>query len=131
MKRLILFSLALFVTVSCGPYRAKVNTDPLQETEKIVLKDYDLKHRLRIVKHGTSKLPGGQLEVKVEIENHRKKDVWTDIQVIFRGADGFELENSGWEPFMFRRRQVTLYKKNSLNPTAVDYRIVIRDAKSN
>jgi uncharacterized protein YcfL len=128
-KTLLLMTLAAFLILGCGPYRASTHKDPLQETEKIVMLDHVLTRYLNIVKQGANRLPGGQLQVKVEMENEENDDIWTDIKVIFRGQDGFELESTDWEPFMFHRRTVTTFKRNSLNAAAADYRILIRNIR--
>ncbi len=125
------FVIAMAVGLGCGPYKPGVKTAPMQEKEKVVLLDHGLTYYLKVVKQGVSRLPGGQLQVKMEMENEEDKDVWTDVQIIFRGEDGFELEKTDWQPFMWHRRQVTLFQQNSLNTQAADYRILIRNAKSN
>ncbi|HLG20009.1 MAG TPA: hypothetical protein VI895_09390 [Bdellovibrionota bacterium] len=128
------WSFILFVTVlfaaSCGrPYRTEATKSAPQETEKVLLLDHGLTYYFNIVKQKADRLPGGQLQVKLEVENEEDKDVWTDVQVIFRAEDGFEVEKTDWEPVLFHRRTVTSYQKNSLNPKAADYRVLIRNAK--
>ena len=125
----LVLTLGLAIMNSCGPYRATVHTDPLQEKEKVVLLDHVLKRHLNIVKHKASRLPSGQLEVKVAIENEENNDVWVDMQVIFNDQDGFELEKTNWEPVQFSRRKVTNVRKNSLSAKAADYRILLRNIK--
>lgn len=132
MKRFWFLALTLstLLVFSCGPYRPGVNKEPMQEREKIILLDHGLTYYLNVVKQGVSRLPGGQLQIKLEMENRLDTDVWTDIQVIFRGEDGFEVEKTDWQPFLFHRRTVTLFQTNSIAATAADYRILIRNAKS-
>ena len=130
MKKLpIILILVSLMIGSCGPYRADKNPDPLQETERVVLLDHVLKRYLNIVKSKTERLPGGQLNVKIAIENEENSDIWADVRVIFRDADGFEIETTNWEPVQFHRRKVTTFAKNSLNASAQDYRILIRNIK--
>lgn len=126
--RITLLLLATLL-VACGPYKPEVHTTPLQETEKVVLLDFSLTRYLNIVRHKGDRLPGGQLEVKLEMENEEKGDVWADVQVIFRDQDGFELEKTNWEPVQFHGHSVTTFKKNSLNAKASDYRVLIRGVK--
>jgi hypothetical protein len=130
MKRFTVLAVLMLLAVACGrPYRPGVNPTPIQESEKVLLLDHGMTYYLNVVKHASSRLPGGQLQVKLEMENEEDKDVWTDVQVIFRGADGFEMEKTDWEPFLFHRRTVTLFQRNSLNTQAMDYRILIRNTK--
>ena len=106
-----------------------MHKDPLQEKEKVVLLDGALTRYLNVVKYHASRLPAGHLEVKLAIENEENKDVWADIQVIFRDTEGFELEKTTWEPVQFHRRSVTTIKRNSLSAKAADYRVLIRNIK--
>lgn len=121
---MILSTLLLFV--GCGATKAGKNPSPIQETEHIVLLDRFHKLWLKVVKSKIERLPGGQMEVALEMENRKDDDIWTDVQVIFRGADGFEIEKTSWTPFMFHRREVSTFKASSMNPNVVDYRIIIR-----
>lgn len=132
MKRIMaVLGLGLVLGLAgCGrPYKPDVNRAPMQEKEKVILLDHGLTYYLNVVKQAANRLPGGQLQLKMEIENEEDTDVWVDIQVIFRGEDGFEVEKTDWEPFMFHRREVMTIQKNSLNPTAADYRVLIRNTK--
>ena len=126
LKMTLVFSvLAVF---ACGPYRTSDNANPLQETEKVVLLDFPLKN-LNVVKHFSSKTESGQFVVQIDMENEKNKDIWTDIQVVFRDAKGMEVERTSWEPFQFHRRAVSSYKKVSMRSDISDYRILIRNEK--
>ncbi|MEZ4819598.1 MAG: hypothetical protein R3A45_06785 [Bdellovibrionota bacterium] len=46
----------------------------------------------------TRRLESGQLEVIMEIQNKRNKDLWADIQVVFKDSDGVEVDKTNWEP---------------------------------
>jgi hypothetical protein len=129
MKVSLLLLLALAWSACGGPFKPEVNPTPMQDTEKVVLLDMALARYLNVVRHKGERLPGGQLEVKLEMENEEKGNVWADVQVIFRDKDGFELEKTNWEPVQFQGRTVTNFKKNSLNSKADDYRVLIRNIK--
>ena len=117
---------AALTALSCGPYTMKSHVDPLQEKERIIVKDHALRRRLRLVKHAAERLPSGQLKVKMEIENKKEDTVHADIQFIFRDAQGFEIETTNWQPYLFNGHRVTLVEQNSLKPNAADYRVLIR-----
>ena len=127
MKKTVII-VASFALLACGPTKPSSNPKPLQETEKVVLLDFPLRN-LNLVRHGASRLESGQLEVNVEMENEKNKDIWTDIQVIFRDANGTEIERTSWEPFQFHRRAVSQYKKASMKSGATDYRVLVRNEK--
>ena len=128
MKKVFLFAMTVLMMTACGPYKADQNKSPLQETERVVLLDRVLASNLNIVKQMTETLESGQMRVKLEIENEKNDDLWTDIQVIFKDSDGFEMEKISWQPVRFQRRAVTTFQRNSMKPNASDYRILIRNA---
>lgn len=123
-KTLIVASLLLLV--ACGATKAGKNPNPIQSTEKVILLDRYHKSNLKVVKSKIDKLASGQMEVALEMENRNNDDIPTDIQVVFIGADGFELEKTSWIPFMFEHHDVSTFKATSLNAAATNYRITIR-----
>lgn len=131
MKNILLVLLLVGFVASCAgrPYGAGQSVDAPQESNKILLLDHGLTYYLKILKHKAERTDDGRLLVKVEIENEEDKDVWTDIQVVFKGEDGFEVEKSAWEPMMFHRRAVTSVQKNSLSTNAANYLLQIRNTK--
>jgi len=127
MKPVFIFFFCSLV-LACGPYRLSQNSKPLQEKEQIVAIDLALTN-LNVVKHIGRVDEQGRMTVQVELENEKNKDIWTDIQVIFRDDKGFELERSSWEPFMAHRKTVSMFEKMAMKPGAKDYRILIRNTK--
>lgn len=125
MKKISLVAVLLFI-VACGATKAGKNPDPIHATEKVILLDRYHKSNLKVVKSRIEKLPSGQTEVALEIENRNNDDIPTDIQVTFLGADGFEVEKTGWTPFGFEHHDVSTFKATSLTSNAADYRITIR-----
>lgn len=131
MKRIFLAMLLVGIVASCAgrPYAPGQSVDAPQEGSKVLLLDHGLTYYLKVLKHKAERTEDGRLLVKVEIENEEDKDVWTDIQVVFKGDDGFEVEKSAWEPLMFHRRAVTSVQKNSLSTQASNYLLQIRNTK--
>jgi hypothetical protein len=130
MKKLSIFLIALSVSVvSCGPRAAKQAKGTLQEEEKVVLLDGVLARNLQVVKEKTDRTDSGQLRVRLEIENIKNADLWTDVQVIFRDSEGFELEKTSWEPTQFHRRAVTTIVRNAMDTKASEYRVLIRNTR--
>jgi len=129
MMKKIFVLVSIGLIAACGrPYRIDKVSDAPQEKEKILILDHGLLFYLNVVKQAQERLDSGQMVVKFEIENEEDKDAWCDVQVIFRGPDGFEVEKTDWQPQLFHRRMVTLVQKTSLSPKATDYRILIRNA---
>lgn len=130
MKIVSIFLLAGFLLVSCGPAKVGSNPSPIQHQERLLLLDRAYKPYIKIVSEQKKRLESGQLEMTMEIQNRRNKDLWADIQVVFLDQAGVEVDKTSWEPVMFHRRDVKTFKKVSLPSTASDYRMVIRKAKS-
>jgi len=125
MKYLILLASTLLIS-SCGPVAAGKKPSPVQEESHVVLTDHWQASWLKVVKTKMEKLSNGTMEVALEMENGKDKNIPCDIQVIFRGADGFEIEKTSWTPFIFNRREVSTFKASSMSTAPVDYRIIIR-----
>lgn len=129
IKHSLLF-LVMASFVACGPTRVAKNPDPVQYQEDVLLLDRAYKPYLNVVSQNVRKLESGQLEIIIEIQNTRNKDLWADVQTVFKDKDGIEVDKTNWEPIMFHRREVTTYKKVSLSLDAADYRLVIRKPKT-
>ncbi len=127
MVKTLICALAFFLS-ACGPYRVEKNASPMVETEKITALDLVLKN-LNVVKHESTALQDGRLKVQVSMENERNKDIWADIQIVFRDDKGTEIERTSWEAKQFHRRSVSMYERVSLSSMAKDYRVIIRKVK--
>ena len=112
-----------------SPYLPKSNTNALQEHKRIVLLDYNSRWRLRIVRHAIERDQNNLLIVKLGIENAKNKNDVVDIQTIFKDKDGFELEQTNWEPVLLHRRKVTDYTITSMTSNAVDYTVLVRKSQ--
>ena len=130
MKHILLTLLIGTLLVGCGrPYAPGRSIDAPQDRNKILLLDHGLTYYLKVLRQRAERTEDGRLLVKVEIENEEDKDVWTDIQIVFRGEDGFEVEKTTWEPLLFHRRAVTSVQRNSLSSQAANYLLQIRNTK--
>ncbi len=130
MKKVFLMLLLIGFVASCGrPYAPGQSVDAPQESNKILLLDHGLTYYLKVLKHKAVETEDGRLLVKVEIENEEDNDVPTDIQVVFKGKDGFEVEKTSWEPLIFHRRAVTSIQRKSLSTDAANYLLQIRNIK--
>lgn len=125
----VIMILLSVMVCSCGPYRIKGHSEPLQEQEKVVLIEHKARRYLRLVKHDAERLPNGQLKVRLEIENKKEETFHADVQFIFRDEKGFQIEETNWQPVLFHGRRVTLVEQNSITPKAADYRVLVRVMK--
>ena len=129
----VVCAVALSLCAGCRvtePVKGTPETPP-QQKDKVVAKDGAIRYWLRVAQHAATRTADGRLEVKLGLENLRNKDFWCDIQIVFYGEDGFELENTTWQPLMVSRGQVTYYVTTSLASTAYDYSILLRNPRKN
>ena len=124
----ILTVAVIVAAIGCkGAYRAKYDAYPIQEQEKLILLDSKLKNIKVVRELPPRRIDGsGVLEVGMVLVNNKDKDYRADVKVQFIDGNGGVLEETTWEPVIFQRRVEMTIKKNSLNPTAADYRITIR-----
>ncbi|HMQ11080.1 MAG TPA: hypothetical protein PKC21_08710 [Oligoflexia bacterium] len=125
MKYVVALGLSLLLFACGGPYRVNTVNNPIQKKEKITMTDIVLKN-LNLVSLSSNKTESGRLNVVLEMQNEKKKDIWTDIQIAFFDSNDTEIERSSWESFNWERRAVKTYSKSALNDKAVDYRVFIR-----
>ena len=118
---------AAVLTGGCGPAPVPGKTTPsLQDTHKVIAKDFKLHDWMRVVHHKAERTSADLLRVKLGIENVEDHDVWCDIQVIFYDADRFELEKTNWQPLLLRGEQNTYYSTSSLSSRAADYTVFLK-----
>jgi len=130
MKKYQLLLFACFVALflqSCGAYSARSNiTSVVEETDKVIYKDFSSQINFGVVALKQSKLEGGQLKVQLKIENWTDDDIWCEVQTVFKDKSGFEIEKTNFAPVLFKRRQVNHYETNSISPDAEDFNIIVR-----
>ena len=123
---------ALFTGCHPKPVATKVG-EPLEHREKVIAKNFALRHYMRVTNLSANRTDSNLMEIKLGLENTRSKhrDMWCDIQVIFYDNDNFELEKTNWAPLFLSAGQVTYYKTCSLSNQTADYTIFIRNPRRN
>ena len=122
----IIFGIALFIQ-GCGAYTGRGPVIRVaEETNRVVYKDFASKVNFGVVDLKKTRLEGGQLKVGLKIENWRNKNLWCELQTVFKDNSGFEIEKTNFKPVLFKRRQVTHYETNSISKKAEDFNVIIR-----
>ena len=111
----------------CGPSRALVDRDVLMEREQVVLQGFSNAVSVSAVRARATRGPGGNLHVKVQLIKQALGSEFVEIKMFFLGADGFQLESTNWEPVHLEEDVTTQHESVSLNPAAVDFRVVVRN----
>lgn len=126
----VVLVVASAVMAGCEPKPIKGSEEtPLEHREKVIGKDFAIRRYFRVANLKAFRTPTDLLQVKLELQNTEDDDIWCDIQVVFYGADGFELEKTNWQPLLLLEEQVTHYETMSLSNKAVDFTILLRNPR--
>jgi uncharacterized protein YcfL len=129
---IILISLIFLLNIfNCGStYHAKnISRPPLEETDKVIYKNWDLKKSVGIVDVNQDYV-NGLLRARLRIKNLTGKIINTEIKVKFRDAQGFEMSEIPWTPLPLQSGEIHSFEQIATNKEAVDFRIVIQRAGS-
>lgn len=129
MKRPLFVALALVAVCGCSspPYKIKSNAAALQNQEKINLLSKECRKVLRLVEHKATRTEAGYLEVELKLQNVKKDDYWFDVQAQFLDQKGNVIDQTNLQPMQFIRGTITSYKVTSMNSSATNYVIYIRE----
>lgn len=115
--------------LSCGgAYRAStVNRVPLEETNTVVYQDIWLKATVGIMRVDAQN-KNGYLMPRLRLKNLTNKQVDAEILVKFLDSEGYELDDTGWDPLPFEPGEIKSYSKIAINKDARDYRFILKTA---
>jgi uncharacterized protein YcfL len=128
MKISFLLLFTSFFLVGCGgTYRAsKVETIPLEQREKIIVKNFWLKSNVGVLSLDNEN-QDGFLKAKVKLKNLTSSLVNAEIKVKFLDKDGYELnETWGWEPLPLESGEIKSFQKVAPSKSAVDFRVLLK-----
>ena len=130
--RIVLIACVSFAFILAGcdpkPMASKVG-QPLEQREHVIVKAGKLHSHLRVASQQAERIAGDLLHVRLAIDNVDDDDLWTDIQVKFFDADGFELEETNRQPLFLKGDEVTQFETTSLSPKAADYTIILSNPR--
>ncbi len=124
---LLMLQLCGFYGPCSGAWKTFEDPNPTEANAQVVTLDIKRNLDLRVTGVRGQRLPSGQMEVTVAIENLWAKDVWVDAQTVFTDSGGFEIESTNWQPLHLEGRAITTYRSNSITGNATDFRVRIRD----
>ena len=119
-------------TYSTGPTVPYGLVDkPLQQTDRIVILDNNIRNTLYLVNEVQGRLPGGQLLVKATFQNRfHQDDVWADVKVEFQDQNSMAIDRSEWVTTLFPAGEVTLVQASSITPNAEKHVLLIRNLRT-
>jgi uncharacterized protein YcfL len=130
--------LLLMLAVSCAPTTTpQTGFDSMAQHNKIIYirqkgQTYTLSRYLKVVKDVLKRTDTGLLTGIVVFNNNSSDhpNLLCDVQFVFLDDTGIELEKTNWQPIMFPQGVDKAVKQVAINPTAQDYRVYVRAARS-
>lgn len=140
-SRIFIFCFFLSLVVSCAPaVSPKVGYQSIAQQNKIIYLRRDgqratMNRYLKVVKELSSYGESGLFSGIVVFNNNRYKvkkspNLVCDVQFVFFDENGLELEKTNWQPVLFPPGVDTTVKQVSMNPSARDYKVYVREPKT-
>jgi hypothetical protein len=128
---LILAVLLVLVVAGCGgAYKATQPSRPtLEDTEKIIYKDLDLKYSVGVIDISQDYV-NGLLRARCRLKNLTGKTINAEIKIKFRDAQDYELGDPPWTPLPLESSEIRSFEQIATSTDAVDFRIIIQRAGS-
>ena len=109
--------------VGCNAHPHKAD-----EQGRVLLENTAVKTHVEVLKQVSDRIEGDLLRVRSLLHNKSKENVYIDIQVVWKDADGFEIYKTNWAPFFLPARQDTTHEIASMRADVADYEYRIRQA---
>jgi uncharacterized protein YcfL len=128
----VLTTFAVLMAPGCAsthPARVEGRIDPFQEKGRVQWNSTNLKSVLRVDNATADRTESGLLRVRLILRNKTRKDIVVDVRTLFTDKQGFEKEQTNWEPIVCTARTQTQYEAVSLGPHVDDYQVIIREPR--
>ncbi len=119
----------IFVISGCksGPYQAKSDQYPLEQTDKVTIMDSKLESWIRVNTATKKYTDDGRLIAYAEIRNNHSKSVIVQVQTIFKDANNMALgDATNWESIIIPQNAVEYYQVPAFSVEAKEYSIRIK-----
>lgn len=123
--------LAVLVLTGCGStYKATQPSRPsLEETERIIYKDLDLKYSVGLIDVSQDYV-NGLLRARCRLRNLTGGTVNAEIKIKFRDAQDYEIGDPPWTPLPLESGEIRSFEQIATTKDAVDFRIIVQKAGS-
>ncbi len=112
-----------------APYRL-VN-QPIQQSDRIVVLDNNVRDTLFLVNTSQARLPGGQIQVKASFQNRfQNVDVWADISFEFQDINGMAVDKGEWVTTRFAAGEVTTIQGTSISPNGQKHVLLLKNLQT-
>ena len=121
---------AWFASAGCAPHGAEYTKEqPPEAVEHVMFLDNRIGVELRVDEVKAERTESGRLVVKLTVFNKKDGPIECRVKYKFKGEDGFVVDETGWMPVVFDRREITHLEQKSLSPKAADFTVLIRYEK--
>ena len=100
----------------------------VDQAGRVLLEGFTVSQYVSVLRQESDRVEGDLLRVRTELKNRKKENLWVDIQVVWKDAQGFALYETSWAPFMIPARYTKTHEIVSINPQAADYEYRVRQA---
>jgi len=125
MIRLLPVTLVAILVGGCvAPTR--ITNSAVMDNHQIVLVGLPNIATTSAVRVRPSRLQSGQLQVDVQLIKQWFPSKFVDVQVTFLDADGFQIEQTNWQPVHLETHNIVQHSVASIGTGAVDFRVAVR-----
>jgi len=123
-------AVAWVASAGCAPHAAEyAKLAPAEAVEHVMFLDNRIGTELRVDEVKAERADSGRLVVKLTVFNKKDGPIECRVKYKFKGEDGFVVDETGWMPVVFERREITHLKQKSLSSKAADFTVLIRYEK--
>jgi len=131
----------LILLVSCAPaLTPDVGFDSAASQSRIIYtrtkgQRWTLSKYLKVIKEFSQQDENGLFTGVIVFNNNRyavrkSPHLAADVQFVFLGEDGLEVEKTNWQPVLFPPGVDVVVKHVSMNPDTRDYKVYVRGPKT-
>ena len=117
---------ALMVLLAVALVGCNAEPKRMDDSGRVLLESSVTTHNVKVARQESDRVEGGLLRIRTLLDNKEKEEVWVDIQVIWKDAQGFEVYKTNWAPLMLPARYVTTHEIVSMRADVTDYEYRVR-----
>jgi len=106
----------------------EANPKEVDPEGRAVLEGKRMSYLVRVVQQSSDRIEGDLLRVRTLIKNRTKEDLWVDVQIVWKDAQGFEVYKTNWAPLFLPARLETTHEVVSMRADVADYQFRLRQA---
>jgi uncharacterized protein YcfL len=95
---------------------------------RVLLEDDNLSQLIAVIRQTSDRIDGDLLRIRTEIKNKTEKDLWVDVQIVWKDKDGHRAYETNWAPLFLPGRFVTDHEVASMRADVADYEFRVRNA---